>query len=559
MSYRQRGVFRFSRKSVRCAAAMTAGFSLLLVGACSTEETFTVDFVDKQPETTVLPAKNLTQASISASQTVFKSSDIAVVAADSVNSATLAALAKMSAEDHIPLLVGTGTPVQDELKRLGVSSVIADDEVAKTLGENTEVIPLTVSGEGVSASTSSEEGSAGAATATPSDAGSAGQNDTAGDLPAPVQASTPSHESAKASTVHVDAQVPAVTVDEEPPPVTVFVDPSSTPDAGTVVMANAEAASAKIVQMPHGDPRWNQETVEAAKQAKDSGIIALGESFGSVDTLSKRLDIARTVPQLPNGGQILFPSRRMVAAYGAPGMPSLGILGEQDIEGSIARVKKLAKQYAPYSDVPVVPAFEMIVTVASSSAGEDGDYSAEVDPELVNKWVNAAGEAGVYVVLDLQPGRTDFVTQAKMFEEQLRKPHVGLALDSEWRLGPGQKHLEQIGSVKASEVNATAKWLNDLTEKNELPEKVFMLHQFAHGMIENRENVDASFNKLAFVLHADGHGTPSLKKGTWEALQENLPEGIRMGWKNFYDEDTPTFTPKQTYEIEPRPWFVSYQ
>jgi hypothetical protein len=32
-----------------------------------------------------------------------------------------------------------------------------------------------------------------------------------------------------------------------------------------------------------------------------------------------------------------------------------------------------------------------------------------------------------------------------------------------------------------------------------------------------------------------------------------------MAWKNFYDEDTPTFTPEQTMEVDPAPWFVSYQ
>ena len=32
-----------------------------------------------------------------------------------------------------------------------------------------------------------------------------------------------------------------------------------------------------------------------------------------------------------------------------------------------------------------------------------------------------------------------------------------------------------------------------------------------------------------------------------------------MAWKNFYDEDTPMYTPQQTYALDPKPWFVSYQ
>ena len=40
----------------------------------------------------------------------------------------------------------------------------------------------------------------------------------------------------------------------------------------------------------------------------------------------------------------------------------------------------------------------------------------------------------MYVVLDLQPGRSNFLDQAKLYEPLLRLPHVGLALDPEWRL-----------------------------------------------------------------------------------------------------------------------------
>src|SRR5699024_10280915 len=122
-------------------------------------------------------------------------------------------------------------------------------------------------------------------------------------------------------------------------------------------------------------------------------------------------------------------------------------------------------------------AFEIITTLASSEAGADGDYSTELDPEALREWVDAAGEAGVYVVLDLQPGTSDFLSQAKRYEDLLTQSHVGLALDAEWRLQPGQKHLEQIGSVSAEEINETAQWLADLTAEHDLPQKALILHQ----------------------------------------------------------------------------------
>ena len=65
--------------------------------------------------------------------------------------------------------------------------------------------------------------------------------------------------------------------------------------------------------------------------------------------------------------------------------------------------------------------------------------------------------------------------------------------------------------------------------------------------------------ELAVVTQMDGHGTPAMKFQTWDALRPGAPEGMRWGWKNFYDEDSPTLTPAQTLEVEPTPVFVSYQ
>lgn len=121
------------------------------------------------------------------------------------------------------------------------------------------------------------------------------------------------------------------------------------------------------------------------------------------------------------------------------------------------------------------------------------------------------------------------------------------------------RHLEQIGSVTAEEINETAQWLAELTNDEDLPQKLLMIHQFTFPMVENRTDIDTSHDELAVVLQTDGHGSPELKESICEQLQTDLPEGIWMGWKNFYNEDDPMFSPEETYQIEPQPWFVSYQ
>ncbi|MBN9102014.1 MULTISPECIES: hypothetical protein [unclassified Pseudonocardia] len=79
-------------------------------------------------------------------------------------------------------------------------------------------------------------------------------------------------------------------------------------------------------------------------------------------------------------------------------------------------------------------------------------------------------------------------------------------------------------------------------------------------MIKDRARLDTSRDELAVVIHSDGFGTPSEKTATWNALHGAAPANIRWSWKNFIDEDKPTFTPAQTVPIPPTPpVFVSYQ
>jgi hypothetical protein len=288
-------------------------------------------------------------------------------------------------------------------------------------------------------------------------------------------------------------------------------------------------------------------------------LLGLGTAFGSADVLRGRVDTAVTGVELAGGGQLVFPGRRMVALYGHPGNSTLGVLGEQGVDATIARAKQVAAAYSGLVSEPVIPAFDLIATVASSGAGSDGNYSNETSVAFLKPWVDAAKANGVYVMLDLQPGRTDFLTQAKLYAALLQEPNVGLALDPEWRLKPDQVHLRQIGSVGVDEINATGAWLEDLTRSHHLPQKVFMVHQFRTDMIQGRERLQASYDDLRVVIHADGFGSPGEKKSTWSTLHISPPANVLWGWKNFYDEDKPTFTPAQTMAEQPAPVFVSYQ
>ena len=235
-------------------------------------------------------------------------------------------------------------------------------------------------------------------------------------------------------------------------------------------------------------------------------------------------------------------------------------LGEQPVEETIARAEEHAGWYADLTDETVIPTHEIIVTVASAGPGGDGNYSEELPIADLEPLVDLAEENGHYVVLDLQPGRTDFRTQAELYEELLLRPHVGLALGPEWRIGPDEVHLVRIGHVEASEVNEVVDYLADLTRENDLPQKVLVLHMFQNRMIPDVEEVDLTREELAVLIHVDGQGAQPDKQTTWRTLRQHAPSIEHWGWKNFYDEDVPMLSAEETMRlVEPTPDFISYQ
>jgi hypothetical protein len=321
----------------------------------------------------------------------------------------------------------------------------------------------------------------------------------------------------------------------------------------------AEAAGIGAVEVDGGDPRSARDSRERLRALDPDVVVAIGPAgtFPSGDVLRGLVATAVAGRELPGGGQVLFPGRRLIALYGHPGDPNLGVLGEQGPRAAVDRARVVAAEYADLA-TPAIPTFEIITTVASSEAGSDADYSLESSLGHIRPWVDAAGESGVYVVLELQPGYTDFLTQAQRYEELLVLPHVGLGLDPEWRLAAGERHMEDIGQVSADEVNRVSAWLADLTRRHALPQKLLLLQQFRHDMLPDRADIEVH-PELALTVQMDGFGPQSVKLETWGAITRDAQRGLHFGWKQFYDEDPVVRSPGETMALEPTPVFVSFQ
>lgn len=316
---------------------------------------------------------------------------------------------------------------------------------------------------------------------------------------------------------------------------------------------------ASVLAIDGGDILGYPEVGEALDGSAGSDTRFVG---GTPEGAEWELAVLASGQQVPGGGYHILPEgqpRRYLAYYGHPDTTALGVLGEQGPAETYEKMQGFVSDYAG-DGAQVVPTFEMIASVASAGATDDGDYSYEWPLETFQPWIDFALENDMYVVLDLQSGRDDFLSQAVQYEELLKLPFVGLALDPEWRLTDDQVHLEQVGSVTAAEVNEVVDWLADLVRDNGLPQKMIMVHQFRTSMIQDRQDLKYR-PELQMIIQMDGDGTEPQKDATWNQLLDGA-DGVHWawGWKNFFDEDEPgPPSPENTMAKEPTPVYVSYQ
>lgn len=262
------------------------------------------------------------------------------------------------------------------------------------------------------------------------------------------------------------------------------------------------------------------------------------------------------VTRLPSGGQHIFTKNRfLVAYYGTAGTGALGVLGEGTPARVHPRLVRAARDFAG-PDRPVQPVYELIVTVADATPGRDGDYSHDIARASVQRYIDAAHRNGALLLLDIQPGRSDFLTVAKRWKWALQDPYAGLALDPEWRMGPREVPGRTIGSVDATEVNEVSSWLAGVVERQRLPDKLLVVHQFRTDML-TRPRLVKQREGLALVQHVDGFGTPSQKRATHRTVAR--PGTFTMGFKLFYDEDRPRMSARDVLALRPGVRFVSFQ
>jgi hypothetical protein len=289
-----------------------------------------------------------------------------------------------------------------------------------------------------------------------------------------------------------------------------------------------------------------------------AGVHALGGG-GSGGAAARRQRAAappqRRSPDLPRGGRTIFPRFRVVAFYGAPQDPQLGELG---IGTPAQAARRLLRQARPNARAgrPILPALELIAVVAAGAPGAGGRYSMRQPDAVISRYLAAARRIHALLVLDIQPGRSDFFTEATRLRKWLAQPDVGLALDPEWRVDAPGVPARVLGHVEAREVNATTAWLSQLAASEHLPEKLVIVHHFTDAMVLTRQLKRPP--GLAYVLNADGFGSDAVKIAKYRRFVRRAP-GFRRGFKLFYHEDVRTMAPSLVMRLRPRPDAIVYE
>jgi hypothetical protein len=266
---------------------------------------------------------------------------------------------------------------------------------------------------------------------------------------------------------------------------------------------------------------------------------------------------SQPVASLPRGGQAIIGHYRVVAYYGAAGNRQLGVLGTGSPDAVARAVVARADGYARFG-LPVQPAMELIATVAQGSPQPDGSYSAPIPMSTIRRYLAVAHQYRMLLVLDLQPGRTTFLSQARALHDVLLDPSVGLGLDPEWKVtGHQRPGGGLIGSSGPGDIDATIDYVSALIGAHHLPDKLVVVHEFTASMLPDRAAIRARPG-VELTFHADGFGHPSSKVAVLHKLHfPGHPTGT--GFKLFLTQDSRLMTPAEVMRLSPRPDVITYQ
>ena len=203
--------------------------------------------------------------------------------------------------------------------------------------------------------------------------------------------------------------------------------------------------------------------------------------------------------------------------------------------------------------------FELIVVIAQAYQGADGKYRRRVDDSVVDEYLKTARESHGLLLLNIQPGQSDFMTELKRFEPYLKEPDVGVALDPEWAVKAKQKPGVFYGQTTGATINEVASYMAGIVKEANLPEKALVFHQLNRYVVKD-ESVVAPQPGVVIIKSVDGLGPKHAKILTYDDLMKTMAAGVHPGFKLFLDEDKRigghVMGPAEVMALKPQPEYV---
>lgn len=298
-----------------------------------------------------------------------------------------------------------------------------------------------------------------------------------------------------------------------------------------------------------------------------AGALVAATQGGSLQTAAAQSRSTPAAPQaeepIPGGRPLpgaILPSRRIIAYYGNPLSRRMGVMGEYPPDQMLAMLDaEVAIWEAADPSTPVQPALHLIAVVARDNPGPDGKYRGRMADTLIERVAQWAATRDALVFLDVQVGLSTLQEELPRLAPFLRRPNVHLGIDPEFSMKNGGIPGKRIGTFDATDINYAVGFLAALAREHRVPPKLLVIHRFTGRGVTNARNIRLNPH-VQIVMHMDGFGTPTLKRGTFNSHIRTEPVQF-VGWKQFYKErnDNPRTTVREILALRPRVLYVQYQ
>lgn len=262
----------------------------------------------------------------------------------------------------------------------------------------------------------------------------------------------------------------------------------------------------------------------------------------------------RTIHQEP-----LLKHNQMIVFYGSPLASELGILGVFSPEEAAQRNKAEAQIYDGLNgdNRGAFGALDLIYSQVQAEPTENGLYLRYLSDDTVREYLEVADKYDLQLILDLQIGRSSVIDEIRKIERFLTDPRVHVAIDPEYAVGTDGIPLETPGKISGDDLNRMQDVLTDIVNRNHLPPKMAIVHQYLEDTIEDG-GATKKVAEVDLVLNMDAFGDAKEKNEKYKKFSAR-PYASRRSFNIFLHHDEHVLTEEEALRLKPSPDVIFYQ